>query len=345
MKSEKIIAFIRHPERASDEDVRELDELVCRYPYFQSARILYLKTLCAKAVTRFRNELKTSTVHLTDHKQFLRYLNGQLHFEDPGKPVTDDLRDRVDERIREIDGHLEVNSPGIPAYPLSIPDEPENNDEMVMPNLNPPAAPQPIRQNLQRKTVDDTAIISNPIQIDGIPGFVGDYAPDNSTAPATATPRPTLVFDSDSETFNPLPDLSGIPGVVSDVPSEPTPQQPLPRPAIDSEGWDSDEKPSLQEGKRKKQNGRNELIEQFIQAKPTMPKMDLSTVDNRDLSQENPYKQEELFSETLAKIYVRQHLYEKAIATYTKLSLKYPEKSVYFANQIEQIKENINNQK
>ena len=43
------------------------------------------------------------------------------------------------------------------------------------------------------------------------------------------------------------------------------------------------------------------------------------------------------------KIYARQQLYDKAIATYLKLSLKYPEKSVYFADRIEKIKENINN--
>ena len=94
---------------------------------------------------------------------------------------------------------------------------------------------------------------------------------------------------------------------------------------------------------RKSRKKKDDLIERFIQSEPIMPKITSASTDNRDLSKENPYIQEELFSETLAKIYVKQHLYEKAISTYIKLSLKYPEKSVYFADRIEKIKENINN--
>ena len=72
MKSEKIIEFIRHPEKINNDDLRELHTLVERYPYFQTARILYLKALYLLGGVRFRSELKASTVHLTDHKQFFK---------------------------------------------------------------------------------------------------------------------------------------------------------------------------------------------------------------------------------------------------------------------------------
>lgn len=47
-------------------------------------------------------------------------------------------------------------------------------------------------------------------------------------------------------------------------------------------------------------------------------------------------------SETLAKIYVAQGNYPKAIYAYEQLSLKYPEKKIFFANQISELKTKIN---
>lgn len=51
-----------------------------------------------------------------------------------------------------------------------------------------------------------------------------------------------------------------------------------------------------------------------------------------------------LLSESLAKIYIRQHRYDKALEIIQSLSLNFPEKSIYFADQIRFLKKLILNQ-
>ena len=48
----------------------------------------------------------------------------------------------------------------------------------------------------------------------------------------------------------------------------------------------------------------------------------------------------DFYTETLARIYVEQEYYDKAKEIYSKLSLRYPEKSVYFAALIEKLDNN-----
>ncbi|EJX08504.1 hypothetical protein EVA_03385 [gut metagenome] len=90
-----------------------------------------------------------------------------------------------------------------------------------------------------------------------------------------------------------------------------------------------------------------ELIDDFIEksenepacvVKPisavTVPEKKVSSAE---ISTDNTTADEEddsCFTETLAKIYVKQQRYSKALEIIKKLSLKYPKKNAYFADQI-----------
>jgi hypothetical protein len=85
-----------------------------------------------------------------------------------------------------------------------------------------------------------------------------------------------------------------------------------------------------------------ELIDKFIQANPRIePRREKSDTPPVDISTPSIEENRNFVTETLAKIYVRQGYYSRAIDIYEKLSLKFPEKSSYFATQIEKIKELI----
>ena len=60
--------------------------------------------------------------------------------------------------------------------------------------------------------------------------------------------------------------------------------------------------------------------------------------NNEDLSEKSWSSNDELMTETLAKVFVKQKKYRKAIEAYNILGLKYPEKNGFFADQIKKIK-------
>lgn len=79
------------------------------------------------------------------------------------------------------------------------------------------------------------------------------------------------------------------------------------------------------------------LIDRFIELNPKIKPVDKDTV-NQNFTFENSSENESLMTETLAKVYLEQKKYESAIKAYRILSLKYPEKSGFFADRIKAIK-------
>jgi hypothetical protein len=82
------------------------------------------------------------------------------------------------------------------------------------------------------------------------------------------------------------------------------------------------------------------IIDKFIETNPKIGHTTSEINSEFDYISSNVFKEDALMTETLAKIYISQNNFDKAVESYKILSLKYPEKSSYFADQINKIKNN-----
>jgi hypothetical protein len=90
------------------------------------------------------------------------------------------------------------------------------------------------------------------------------------------------------------------------------------------------------------------LIDDFIEQSESADK-EKSLLSLSDIKPAPQTEADELdetcFTETLAKIYVKQQRYDKALEIIRKLSLNYPKKNAYFADQIRFLEKLIINAK
>ena len=88
----------------------------------------------------------------------------------------------------------------------------------------------------------------------------------------------------------------------------------------------------LEEEKNKK----NELIDKFIESSPKISPIRQEEV-SKTYAEQSQTNNSYLMTETLARVYLEQKKYQKAIQAYEILILKYPEKSSFFADRISDI--------
>jgi len=80
---------------------------------------------------------------------------------------------------------------------------------------------------------------------------------------------------------------------------------------------------------------KNRLIDKFIEENPKIPKVKEGKLKFENAVRTMPSQQ--MMTETLAKIYLEQKKYDKAIQAYNILILNNPKKSGFFADQIKMI--------
>lgn len=84
------------------------------------------------------------------------------------------------------------------------------------------------------------------------------------------------------------------------------------------------------------------IIDKFIKEEPRITPARSTFYSAVNMARKSLAEHDDVVSETLAKIYASQGNFDKAITAYEKLSLLHPEKSIYFAALIEELKSKQN---
>ena len=116
MIQQRLQQWIQHPEELSEDSLRELREMLVRYPYFQTARLLYLKNLYALGDASFKSELQKSALYIADLSVLFYFIekerlavrqHAEEHPKDAGEASrTDRTLDLIDRFLSDMPEQL-----------------------------------------------------------------------------------------------------------------------------------------------------------------------------------------------------------------------------------------------
>lgn len=97
------------------------------------------------------------------------------------------------------------------------------------------------------------------------------------------------------------------------------------------------EKEEISPEKQIEQQQTEDLIDKFLKSDPKITPQKIEFYTPGNMAKLSITDNEDFVSETLAVIYIKQGYYPKALRVFEKLSLKFPEKSAYFAARIKEV--------
>jgi len=306
MNRNDFLNFIEDKVPVNRQVIGEVYELIDIFPYFQSAHMLLLKGLQNNEDVKFENQLRNSAIHIAD-REVLYYL----------------LRTRTSPEPEKIKQEIEVKEEIVSDTQQTV-IESAKNSELLISEIEKDSDETKNGENQDIPDYSHGHSIMIPGEPDNIESAAVLFLQDDETSPADEK-----VFFMDPG-FS-IPDRADLLELDLDENNTVT----FPVDDISQEQNDTAQKNSEKQLQSK-------LIDKFIITNPRIePHKEKSNVPIEDISK--PFVEESggLVTETLARIYVSQGYYSKAIDIYEKLSLKFPEKSSYFASQIEKVKEYI----
>ena len=302
MNTKDYTYLLNKPYALHERQTTELESILKEFPYLQSARAIYLKGLYNRDSFRYNTELKKTAAYTTDRSVLFDFITSE-EFRSIDKNA-------LEEREKAVAEITVVHNIVAPAPPV-------NKLEQSIKLLIKEAAPQEEIEEtkvsgkaIEEVIAEETFIEKEPFEAE-VRAAVTVPEPVEEPVKTPQTGSPLDFSESETHSFAEWLQLSKLLPIERDAPIIPPVNE------------DLDKKYSL--------------IDKFIEANPKIVpvKKDTPTpVNTGKFSPETPG----LMTETLARVYLEQKKYTKAIQAYEILILKYPEKSAFFANRILEIR-------
>jgi hypothetical protein len=309
MNRNEFLNIIRDSGQIDRQAIGEVRELLDLFPWFQSAHLLLLKGLHNTADVKFETQLRKSAVFVAD-REILYYL------------LSAPVKDKNEPAAVET------------GHPVIMADAPDNLQVVIESGKNSQDIISDLEgnQGFEKISMDDSddlamnqdheIIIASESETDESASLV--FMTDDGETHR----EETVIFMDPSISVSAHEELLEIDETAGELPG-----------LQEDEVEQADD---ISELKEEKPLSQSELIDRFILTNPRIePNKEKTAKPQEDISVKFVEEKSGFVTETLAKIYISQGYYSRAIDIYEKLSLKYPEKSSYFAAQIEKIKELI----
>ncbi len=332
MDKERLVDIIRTAE-FTQAHLEELDGLVKKYPWFGLPRFLRLKVHGQLDKTPESTELSRAVIFSSDREHLYKWVNGtfdsMIETTVPGSTELEFLDSSGDEAGDEE-----------PFFLLDDADEDSGNNVDEDSGNDADAKPIPEKDETEMEEPE----IEEPEAVPVIDTLDDEEEENEADVPPDDTPLADHAAAVGNAADAPLADHAAAVGNATDAAENDGPGEPVR--SGDTVGANSTDSilpdPSTNSSNTATTNRSANLIERFLESEPGAIKADKQTNLEGDVSEGSVQEDDSFITDTLAKIYVKQGLHAKAIYAYERLSLKYPEKSAYFAAQIEKIKNNAN---
>ena len=96
MKIESFLNILQKNNSIQQVETAELKGIIDAFPYFQSARALYLKGLKNQESFKYNNELKITAAYTTDRTVLFDFITS-TNFDNPKKDIHQQLKEKISE--------------------------------------------------------------------------------------------------------------------------------------------------------------------------------------------------------------------------------------------------------